>query len=83
METIRRQAYLDQIQKYLRKENHLYSALELRWIPAISSTANLKAIKDNYPKYVISMTPLVTRNDEEGSIHLHLRKFLREGFGKN
>lgn len=40
---------------------------------------NLKAIKDNYPKYVISMTPLVTRNDEEGITHLHLRKFLREG----
>lgn len=42
---------------------------------------NLKAIKDNYPKYVISMTPLLTRNDEEGITHLHLRKFLREGFG--
>ena len=42
---------------------------------------NLKAIKDNYPKYVISMTPLVTRNDEEGITHLHLRKFLKEGFG--
>ena len=44
---------------------------------------NLKAIKDNYPKYVISMTSLVTRNDEEGITHLHLRKFLREGFRKN
>ena len=42
---------------------------------------NLKAIKDNYPKYVISMTPLLTHNDEEGITHLHLRKFLREGFG--
>lgn len=40
---------------------------------------NLRAIKDNYPKYVVSMTPLVTRNDDNGIIHLHLRKFLMEG----
>jgi predicted AAA+ superfamily ATPase len=37
---------------------------------------NLHAIKDNYPKYVISMTPLVSRNDEDGITHLNLRKFL-------
>ena len=40
---------------------------------------NLRAIKDNYPKYVISMTPLLTRNDDNGIKHLHLRKFLKEG----
>lgn len=40
---------------------------------------NLSAINDNYPKYVISMTPLVTRNDDNGITHLHLRKFLKEG----
>jgi predicted AAA+ superfamily ATPase len=40
---------------------------------------NLRFIKDNYPKYVISMTPLVTRNDDNGITHLHLRKFLTEG----
>lgn len=37
---------------------------------------NLHAIKDNYPKYVISMTPLVTKTDENGITHLHLRQFL-------
>ena len=37
---------------------------------------NLRAIKDNYPKYVISMTPLVSRNDENGITHLGLRRFL-------
>ena len=37
---------------------------------------NLNAIKDNYPNYVISMTPLVTQTDEHGITHLHLRKFL-------
>lgn len=40
---------------------------------------NLRAIKDNYPKYVISMTPLLTKNDNGGITHLHLRKFLTEG----
>ena len=42
---------------------------------------NLRAIQDNYPKYVISMTPLVSRADDNGIIHLHLRKFLAEGLG--
>lgn len=40
----------------------------------------LKKIKDNYPKYVISMTPLVTRTDDDGIIHLSLREFLMRGF---
>ena len=40
---------------------------------------NLQAIKDNYPKYVISMTPLVGRQDSDGITHLHLRRFLTEG----
>ena len=40
---------------------------------------NLHAIKDNYPKYVISMTPLVGRQDSDGITHLHLRRFLTEG----
>lgn len=37
---------------------------------------NLSSIKDNYPKYVISMTPLVTKNDDNGITHLGLRTFL-------
>lgn len=40
---------------------------------------NLRAIKDNYPKYVISMTPLLTRNDDNGITHLHLHHFLHNG----
>lgn len=40
---------------------------------------NLRSIKDNYQKYVISMTPLLTKNDDDGITHIHLRKFLREG----
>lgn len=37
---------------------------------------NLESIKDNYPKYVISMTPLVTKSDSNGITHLGLRTFL-------
>lgn len=40
---------------------------------------NLSAINDNYPKYVISLTPLVTKNDCDGITHLNLRRFLKEG----
>ena len=39
----------------------------------------LRSIKDNYPKCVISMMPLLTKNDDDGIPHIHLRKFLREG----
>ena len=40
---------------------------------------NLQRINDNYPKYVISITPLVSRQDSNGITHLHLRNFLAEG----
>jgi len=39
----------------------------------------LKNIRDNYPKYVISMTPMVKRTDDDGIIHLGLREFLVRG----
>ena len=40
---------------------------------------NLRSIRDNYPKYVISMTPLVDRQDSDGITHIHLRRFLTQG----
>ena len=40
---------------------------------------NLKKIQDNYPKYVVSMTPLITNNDYDGIKHIHLRNFLKNG----
>jgi hypothetical protein len=40
---------------------------------------NLAAIRDNYPKFVISMTPLVIKNEDNGIVHLGLRTFLRSG----
>ncbi len=41
---------------------------------------SLENIKDNYPKYVISMTPFVKRSDREGITHISLREFLKNGF---
>ncbi len=40
---------------------------------------SLKNIDDNYGKYVISMTPLIRRSDDDGIIHLGLREFLMNG----
>ena len=40
----------------------------------------LQDIRDNYQKYVISLTPLVVRRDYEGILHLGLREFLTNGF---
>ncbi len=37
---------------------------------------NLKMIKDNFPKYVVSMSPNFANVSEEGIIHVHLQKFL-------
>ncbi|MDE7109318.1 MAG: ATP-binding protein [Muribaculaceae bacterium] len=37
---------------------------------------NLMEIKDNYPKYVVSMNPMVVPQDYEGIAHLTLRQFL-------
>ena len=39
----------------------------------------LQDIKDNYPKYVISLTPFVKSRDYDGVIHLGLREFLKHG----
>lgn len=37
---------------------------------------NLQLIKDNYPKYVVSMDELYDKSDYAGIKHVHLRKFL-------
>ena len=38
---------------------------------------NLQKISDNYPKYVVSMTPLMDSSKYEGIIHIPLREFLK------
>ena len=40
---------------------------------------NLKKINDNYPKYVISMTPFMDSSKCEGLLHVPLAKFLKKG----
>lgn len=40
---------------------------------------NLRLVADDYPKYVISATPLLKRSDMEGITHLHIREFLKNG----
>ena len=37
---------------------------------------NLMLIKDNYPKYVVSMDELYENKDYQGIRHMHLRQFL-------
>lgn len=34
---------------------------------------------DDYPKYVISASPLLKRGDDEGVTHIHIREFLKHG----
>ena len=42
---------------------------------------NLLAIRDNFPKYVVSLNPLLTESNTAGISYLHLRNFLlREDF---
>ena len=43
---------------------------------------NLLLIKDNYPKYVISMTPYMDSSKWEGIIHVPFADFLKNGFTK-
>ena len=43
---------------------------------------NLMSVKDNYPKYVISMTPYMDSSKWEGIIHIPFAVFLKEGFIK-
>lgn len=39
---------------------------------------NLKEIKNNYPKYVVSMDPFQAESNLDGIRHLHLRSFLKK-----
>ncbi len=40
---------------------------------------NLRLIGDDYPKYVISASPLLKRSDDQGVTHIHIREFLKNG----
>lgn len=58
--------------------------IQTSWLIASDETrerefGRLKSINDNYPKYVISMSPLVKRSDDNGITHIGLREFLANG----
>ncbi|MCF0204604.1 MAG: ATP-binding protein [Muribaculaceae bacterium] len=58
--------------------------IQVAYLVASDETYNrefgtLHRLSDNYPKYVISMTPLVDKLDDDGIIHLGLRHFLTKG----
>ncbi|MCQ2203755.1 MAG: ATP-binding protein [Bacteroidales bacterium] len=40
---------------------------------------NLKMIKDNHPKIVVSLNPMLDEANEDGIRHIHLRRFLMLG----
>ncbi len=42
---------------------------------------NLELIKDNYPKYVVSLDPYHTLSNRAGITHIHLREFLKMKLG--
>ena len=67
-----------------RPNQRLY--IQVAWLIDSEVTANrefgaLQNISDAYPKYVISATPLLRSANYEGITHIHLRKFLIDGFG--
>ena len=43
----------------------------------------LREIKNDYPKYVVSLTPMLTSRDFEGITHLSLREFLKNGLSES
>lgn len=60
-------------------ETHIY--IQVAYLIMESKTiereyGNLKKINDNYPKYVVSMNPMLRPQDYEGITHLSLRQFL-------
>lgn len=40
---------------------------------------SLRIIPDDYPKFVISASPLLKRSDDDGVTHIHIREFLKNG----
>lgn len=87
---LRRRGYSVYIGKFADKEidfvaskqNQIIYIQVCRTLPEDSDreTANLKVIKDNYPKYVVTMDSSVTGNDEGINI-IHIKDFLiKENF---
>ena len=92
MEIIERPAYLSRIISHLGKgmiiilvgQRRVGKSYMLKPWPeetVAREFGNLRAIRDNYPKYVVSMDPVSGGLPEyPGIIHIHLREFLMTDF---
>lgn len=70
---------------FVAKKNEQTIYVQATYLLASENTierefGNLQLIKDNYPKYVISLDPFHKVNDREGITQLHLREFLKRDF---
>ncbi len=92
MEIIERPAYLSHIISHLGKGMMIILVGQRRgYVQAVyllgseetvaREFGNLRVIRDNYPKYVVSMDPVSGGLPEyPGIIHVHLREFLMTDF---
>lgn len=92
MEIIERSAYLSHIISHLGKGMMIILVGQRRfYVQAVyllgleeavaREFGNLQAIRDNYPKYVVSMDPVSGGLPEyPGIMHIHLREFLMTDF---
>ena len=70
---------------FVAKKNEQTIYVQATYLLASENTierefGNLQLIKDNYPKYVITLDPFHKVNDREGITQLHLREFLKRDF---
>lgn len=71
---------IDFVCKKNGEKRYLQVALTLNDLATIEREfGNLKKIKDNYPKAVITMDSFIS-NSEDGIVHLTLREFFNNSF---
>ena len=76
------QLYSTEIDFVGTKENEVVYVQAAYLITEEKTFNHLMPIKDNYPKYVISMTPYTDSSKWEGIIHIPFVDFLKDGFVK-
>lgn len=67
---------------FVARKNNIQVYIQVTYLLADETTkerefGNLMQIKDNFPKYVVSLDPFNTGSNYEGIHHVHLRKFLK------
>ena len=89
MEVISRKYYADKIDSWLGKEAIIVLTGQRRVGKSYilkdfirrhqDEFGRLRDIKNDYPKFVISLSPILSSRDYEGITHLGLREFLKYG----